>query len=382
MTDTPKTVAELREPFAENYMGADAHKALDDLCRRAEANERLREAARQVAWACTWDDLGDSWIVTHDDIKALRQALAAAPSQEPKADEIEAQRQSWARGEAGMGSDADEARYRHLLAERDKARAAHAAETEDRRRQVGALQLQVDDLTTRNAELVKGWERACKDRDEWKAEAKKAEAELAELRAKLEASDSVAIAAQKEAVRLQRALAAARADQRAVAVEELKKLDARMLTDWSSSIERKKLFDVTTTSREYWQGCADAVQTWIGHLRVDIAALTAPAAEPDRPPYDGGCGGIGSDCAEPAKPEPVPDEDMIDGRLSAEAMADGGIVPFEPEPVPAQPPKEPDDELARAMVKLDESACGSSESAQLIAIRNVLRILARKAGAS
>lgn len=45
------------------------------------------------------------------------------------------------------------------------------------------------------------------------------------------------------------------------------------------------------------------------------------------------------------------------------------------------PPKEPDDELARAMVKLDESACGSSKSAQLIALRNVLRILARKAGA-
>lgn len=86
------------------------------------------------------------------------------------------------------------------------------------------------------------------------------DAEVAELRAKLEAADSVAIAAQKEGVRLLRDLAAARADQRAVAVEELRKFST-----WYHDF------------RPSGYPTALGIQHYLDYR---IAALAAPAAEP------------------------------------------------------------------------------------------------------
>ncbi len=76
---------------------------------------------------------------------------------------------------------------------------------------------------------------------------------------------------------LQAEVAKLRAEQNAVAKHHLDMAVASILESWSKSIERKKEFDVNTSGRAYWQGCADSEATWVQILRARAAALTAPA---------------------------------------------------------------------------------------------------------
>lgn len=74
-----------------------------------------------------------------------------------------------------------------------------------------------------------------------------------------------------------------RAPDVALAIETLQGLVKRMETDARKKNAYRQELGATRTAQFYWEGSVDAVEIWIGNLRIEIAKLEARAAKPVEP---------------------------------------------------------------------------------------------------
>lgn len=251
MADLPKSVAELRENIIRmarliGIPSGKSWKSLDELCALASPNAKLREAAERAAWGCRFDAIADVWLVADDVTMDLRYALSAAP-EAAKA------------GEVAEPNDVGEfdgyAEGAKIL------KGCIAKYSIEQARAVGIALRQWHDKWVGAVDAIGSNAKQMQEKD----------AEVAELRAKLEAvtkcsredikhHEDRCYKAEAEASQLRRDLASARADQRAVAVEELRKV--RSEATWCIVAGRH------------------TISVDLEKLDDRIAALTAPAAEP------------------------------------------------------------------------------------------------------
>lgn len=251
MADLPKSVAELREAIVASVLnpkeqgGSKAFFSnLDKLCALAAPNAKLREAAERAAWGCKFDSIADVWLVADDVTMDLRDALSAAP-EAAKADEVAELR---ARLEAAEGS-LDT--LRNFLSQIEtNPDIPHPAKLPVGR-VIGLVNDLRADLAAARADVARLTETWDHIRDNYVDGDK--------------AGDHESV---RQCVdRMARDLAAARADQRAVAVAALDRV-------------RKKIArEAAPANHTAYNVACDNAELIVAK---EIAAVTAPAAEPAR----------------------------------------------------------------------------------------------------